>query len=121
MECVIEGDEQYYPCHDGKNSIISAQKEEIMMVIQYYEVYTCSDCRNCPHKAKCLYKYDDERNRDKNKIMKINETWEELQAQTHTNTMSEKGILNRQICSIQTEGHSGAIKENEHLRRINYR
>ena len=31
------------------------------------------------------------------------------------------GILNRQIRSIQTEGHFGDIKENEKFRRFNYR
>ena len=29
--------------------------------------------------------------------------------------------LNRQICSIQTEGHFGDIKENDEFRRFNYR
>ena len=37
------------------------------------------------------------------------------------NIQSEKGILNRQIRSIQTEGHFGDIKENEDFRRFNYR
>lgn len=34
---------------------------------------------------------------------------------------SEKGILNRQIRSIQTEGHFGDIKENGDFRRFHYR
>ena len=33
----------------------------------------------------------------------------------------EKGILNRQIRSIQTEGHFGDIKENDRFHRFNYR
>lgn len=45
--------------------------------------------------------------------MKINERWEELKEETHANIQSEKGILNRQVRSIQTEGHLGDIKENE--------
>lgn len=53
--------------------------------------------------------------------MKINELWEELQAESHENILSEKGILNRQIRSIQTEGHFGDIKENENFRRFHYR
>ena len=53
--------------------------------------------------------------------MKINETWVELQADSHANIQSEKGILNRQIRSIQTEGHFGDIKENDGFRRFNYR
>ena len=36
--------------------------------------------------------------------MKINEQWEALKEESHTNNQSER-ILNRQIRSIQTEGH----------------
>lgn len=53
--------------------------------------------------------------------MKINEKWEDLKAASHANIESEKGILNRQIRSIQTEGHFGDIKENENFRRFNHR
>ena len=53
--------------------------------------------------------------------MKINKLWEELQEESHANIESEKGILNRQIRSIQTEGHFGDIKENEKFRRFHYR
>ena len=53
--------------------------------------------------------------------MKINERWEELREESHANIQSEKGILNRQIRSIQTEGHFGDIKENDDFRRFNYR
>lgn len=37
--------------------------------------------------------------------MKINERWEELKEKSYANIQSEKGILNRQIRSIQTEGY----------------
>ncbi len=53
--------------------------------------------------------------------MKINEQWEELKEASNANIQSEKGILKRQIRSIQTEGHFGDIKENEKFRRFNYR
>ncbi len=53
--------------------------------------------------------------------MKINEEWEELKEASHANIGSEKGILKRQIRTIQTEGHFGDIKENENFRRFNYR
>ena len=58
---------------------------------------------------------------DKNKVMKINERWEDLKEETHANIQSEKGNLNRRIRSIQTEGHFGDIKENEDFRRFHYR
>ena len=57
----------------------------------------------------------------KNKVMKINERWDELKETSHTNIQSEKGIRNRQIRSIQTEGHFGDIKENDRFRRFHHR
>ena len=70
---------------------------------------------------KCLYKYNTQKNPDRNKVMKINERWEELREESNANIQSEEGILKRQIRSIQTEGHFGDIKENESFRRFNYR
>ena len=67
------------------------------------------------------YKYNAEKDGDKNKVMKVNEQWEILRGEPHANIQSEKGILNRQIRSIQTEGHFGDIKENDSFRRFNYR
>ena len=54
-------------------------------------------CNGCRYKAKCLYKYDAEKDAEKNKVMKINEQWEALKEESHANIQSEKGILNRQI------------------------
>ena len=88
---------------------------------QTVEVYGCADCSGCEHKSKCLYKYNAEKNPDRNKVMKINERWEELREESHTNIQSEEGILKRQTRSIQTEGHFGDIKENENFRRFTYR
>lgn len=53
--------------------------------------------------------------------MKIKERWEEMKEKSHANIQSEKGILNRQIRSIQTEGHFGDIKQNDGFRRFNHR
>jgi hypothetical protein len=58
---------------------------------------------------------------EKNKVMKINEQWEDSKEKSYANIQSEKGILNRQIRFIQTEGHFGDIKENDSFRRFNYR
>ena len=115
-------DEVYYVCHDGRElHHIRTETKKQDGYEQTFEVYGCADCKECPHKAKCLYKYNEETDADKNKVMKINERWEDLKEETHANILSEKGILNRQIRSIQTEGHFGDIKENEDFRRFNYR
>ena len=75
-------------------------------------------CSGCRHKEKCLYKYDAEKDAEKNKVMKIN-NGKAFKRKSHANIQSEKGILNRQIRSIQTEGHFGDIKENDNFRRFN--
>ena len=115
-------DEVYYVCHDGRElRHIRTETKQQDGYKQTFEVYGCEDCTDCPYKAKCLYKYDAVKDADKNKVMKINERWEDLKEEAHENILSEKGILNRQIRSIQTEGHFGDIKENEDFRRFNYR
>ena len=122
MASVIFEDEQYFICHDGRElRHIGTETKKQNGYTQTYEVYGCANCSGCEHKAKCLYKYNPEKDADKNKIMKINEQWEELKEVSHANIQSEKGILNRQIRSIQTEGHFGDIKENENFRRFNHR
>lgn len=45
---------------------------------QTFEMYGCADCSDCEHKGSCLYKYNEEKGAEKNKVMKINEQWEEL-------------------------------------------
>ena len=115
-------DEHYYVCHDGRElRHIRTETKKQDGYTQTFEVYGCADCSGCEHKAGCLYKYNPDKDADKNKVMKINERWEELKAASHANILSEKGILNRQIRSIQTEGHFGDIKENENFRRFNHR
>ena len=122
MTTHIFEDERYYICHDGRElRHIRTESKEQDGYSQTWEVYGCADCSGCEHKSRCLYKYNAEKNSDRNKVMKINEQWEELKEASNANIQSEKGILKRQIRSIQTEGHFGDIKENENFRRFNYR
>ncbi len=122
MTTQIFEDEHYYLCHDGRElHHIRTETKEQDGYTQTWEVYGCADCSGCEHKARCLYKYNAEKNSDRNKVMKINEQWEMLKEASNANIQSEKGILKRQIRSIQTEGHFGDIKENENFRRFNYR
>ena len=120
MKVEVFEDEQFYICHDGRElRHIRTETKEQNGYTQTFEVYGCADCSGCEHKARCLYKYNAEKNAERNKVMKINEQWEELREKSHANIQSERGILKRQIRSIQTEGHFGDIKENENFRRFN--
>ena len=122
MKTQMFDDELYYICHDGRElHHIRTENKEHDGYIQTFEIYECADCSGCEHKAKCLYKYNPEKDAKKNKVMMINEQWEKLKEASHANIQSEKGILKRQIRSIQTEGHFGDIKENDNFRRFNYR
>lgn len=122
MKAQVFEDELYYICHAGRElHHIRTETKGQAGYTQTFEVYGCGDCSGCEYKAKCLYKYNAEKDADKNKVMKINEQWERLKEESHANIQSEKGILNRQTRSIQTEGHFGDIKENDGFRRFNYR
>ncbi|WP_066507029.1 transposase [Abyssisolibacter fermentans] len=110
----------YYICVDGRKLIHKGTESRKQGNIKRtFEVYACSNCSGCSLKPKCLYKYNKHAN--KNKTMRVNEIWENLKNESHKNIQSEQGIINRQIRSIQTEGHFGDIKENDNFRRFNYR
>ena len=122
MTYAVFEDEHYYICHDRRElRHIRTESKEMDGYTQTVEVYGCADCSGCEHKSKCLYRYNAEKNPDRNKVMKINERWEALREESNANIQSEEGILKRQTRSIQTEGHFGDIKENENFRRFNYR
>ena len=94
MKVEVFEDEQFYICHDGRElRHIRTETKEQNGYTQTFEVYGCADCSGCEHKARCLYKYNAEKNTEKNKIMKINEHWEELREKSHANIQSERGIL----------------------------
>lgn len=79
MKSMIYEDEHYYVCHHGRElHHIRTETKRQDGYVQTFEVYGCFDCSACKHKAKCLYKYNVERDQDKNKVMKINERWEDL-------------------------------------------
>ena len=122
MSYMVYEDEHYYICHDGRElRHLRTETKQQDGYMQTFEVYGCEDCSGCVHKSKCLYRYDAEKDPDKNKVMKINEQWEALKEESHANIQSDRGILKRQIRSIQTEGHFGDIKENDDFRRFHYR
>jgi hypothetical protein len=118
---IING-EKVYICHDGR--LLKHQKTEIHKRAGFemtFEVFACSDCSGCNYKPKCLYKFDPEKHQDKNKVMKVNEKWDELKAISESNILSEKGIKYRQIRSVVTEGSFGDMKENDSFRRFHRR
>jgi len=122
MEKIITENGVHFICKDGRK--LQYECSEYRNHNGYrrnFEVYACKDCSDCEFKPRCLYKYNEEKDIHKNKVMKINLLWETLKTESNNNVQSEKGILYRQIRSIQTEGHFGDIKENDNFRRFNHR
>ena len=122
VEKIITENGVHFICKDGRK--LQYERSEYRNHNGYrsnFEVYACKDCSGCEFKPHCLYKYNEEKDIHKNKVMKINLLWETLKTESNNNVQSEKGILYRQIRSIQTEGHFGDIKENDNFRRFNHR
>ena len=105
MTYAVFEDEHYYICHDGRElRHIRTESKELDGYTQTVEVYGCADCSGCEHRSKCPLQIQCGKNPDRNKVMKINERWEELKEESNANIQSEEGILKRQTRSIQTEG-----------------
>lgn len=86
MTRIKEGSGYHYVC--GNDRQLTHERTETRKqkgFEQRFEVYACSDCSGCPLKAECLYRYDEQKDYHKNKVMKINETWEKLKAKSHEN------------------------------------
>lgn len=67
MTCAVFEDERYYICHDGRElRHIRTERKEQENYTQTVEVYGCSDCSGCEHRSKCLYKYNAQKNPDRN-------------------------------------------------------
>ena len=80
----------YYKCHNNRK--IEYIRDEISSLDGFtrkYKTYALKDCGGCDHKSECLYRYDEEKDKDKNKLMKISEDWEELKR------ISEENVLRR--------------------------
>ena len=115
-------DENTYIC--ANNRLISYAYTSTSKRLGYeqsFRVYKCDDCSGCLLKEKCFYNYNQDRHKDKHKTMSINHHWEELKVITNKNIQSEKGIIYRQIRSLQSEGVFGNMKENDDFRRFNNR
>ncbi len=122
MKKVTDNNETYYIC--SSNRKICLERVEVSNSKGFertFNVYSSENCDGCNLKSDCLYNYKEKEDLNKTKVMKINERWDELKEKSNENIQSEKGIINRQIRSIQTEGFFGDMKENDGFRKFNHR
>ena len=72
---------KHYICHDDRTLHHARTETHIKGgFTRTIEVYSCESCKGCNHKEACLYKYDPEKDYDKNKTMKVNERWDNLKS-----------------------------------------
>ena len=94
MRTGIFEDEQFYICHDGRElRHLRTESKEQDGYTQTFEVYGLCRLQRMWNIKRCLYKYGAEKDAEKNKVMKVNEQWEELKKKDHANIQSEHGIL----------------------------
>jgi len=111
-----------YRCHEGRLLVhTDTERQTKAGFTRTFDIYVCKSCDACTSKPKCLYKYEKEKDYDKNKLMKVNHKWDALKLESEKNVLSETGIYYRQVRSIQTEGSFGDMKHNHQIRRFNHR
>ena len=102
-----------YTCQQGKKLHVQYEgirksKSGFESVVTYYE---CEDCSPCPCKKQCT--------RSKgNRKLQVSKVFIAQRAQSLERVTSEKGILLRMNCSIQSEGAFGVIKQNYAFRQF---
>ncbi len=122
MEKVEHEEENYYVCHEGRKLHLERiETSNVKGFERKFSVYQSDNCDDCKSKSECLYKYDENKHEKKNKQMKVNQRWESLKEESNENIQSDRGILNRQIRSIQTEGFFGDMKANNGFDRFYHR
>lgn len=126
-EIVVSDDEEngkVYAYKCANNQLLTFQKKTTTKqegYTQEFEHYECQSCEGCLLKNKCFYNYNEEKHKGQNKTLKVNRKWDNLKRITEANIHSEKGILYRQIRSIQTEGSFGDMKHNNDFDRFNHK
>lgn len=102
MKYEVFEDGHYYIYQDGRElRHIRTKTRDQEGYTQTFEVYGCADCSGCLHKEKCLYKYNAGKDAEKNKVMKVNERWEELKEASRANIQSERGIGFKNVITRQ--------------------
>ena len=123
-EILVDENKQQYAYKCKNNEILELKYKSTSYKNGYkqeFEHYESKNCEGCPFKGECFKDYDEEKHQGQNKKLTVNRNWENLKKEADTNINSEKGIIYRQIRSIQTEGTFGDMKYNDDFRRFNHR
>ena len=80
------------------------------------KIYSCENCQDCPFYTQCC---KDEK--EKNRVIKVNERLETYKQQARQNLKSEKGLALRKQRGVEIESCFGDIKHNMGFRRFHVR
>lgn len=80
------------------------------------KIYECENCTQCPFYSQCC-----KSEKEKNRIIKVNEKLESYKQQARQNLKSEKGIALRKQRGVEIESCFGDIKHNMGFRRFHVR
>ena len=80
------------------------------------KIYACESCTQCPFYAQCC-----KSQKDRNRIIKVNEKLESYKQQARQNLKTEKGIALRKQRGVEIESCFGDIKHNMGFRRFHVR
>ena len=79
-------------------------------------IYECSDCANCPHKAKCIKPGGKKAVEERTKRLQVSKTFLRQRAEAEARITADDGINLRLNRSIQVEGAFGVLKQDMSFR-----
>lgn len=119
MEYQETGD--YYICRNNKKLRASGTKKKKNATGYESEktIYTCEDCRGCPHKGSCIKGNNCKASmEDRVKNLEISKLFNRLRKESLERIISKEGCKLRMNRSIQAEGSFGELKQDMGFRRF---
>jgi len=113
-----------YICRNGKElkSTGVRKRKSGSGYVSESTLYTCSDCKGCPFKTKCIKGNNCDTPMDeRSKTLNISKKKEELRKKNLERILSDHGTLFRINRSIQAEGSFAIVKEDMDFRQYSYR
>lgn len=109
-----------YTCANGKQLTVQSirhTKSSAGFPIET-TVYTCTECKGCPYKSKCIQGRSKTPMEERNKSLYVSKRFQEQRAKMETWVNTKLGKLLRVNRSIQAEGTFAMTKEDMKFRRF---
>jgi transposase len=109
-----------YICHAG-HQIQASYEKKTKSKAGYpivTTVYSCTACKGCPHKEKCIKGISKTPLEERSKNLYVSKKFLRQREEMEARISSEEGILLRKNRSIQVEGAFGVLKQDMGFRRF---